>query len=29
MAHVLLFEQIRLNDLPKVGVKNASLGEMY
>jgi pyruvate,water dikinase len=29
MAHVLWFEQIRLDDLPKVGGKNASLGEMY
>jgi len=29
MAHVQWFEQIRLEDLPKVGGKNASLGEMY
>ena len=29
MTHVLWFEQVRLNDLPKVGGKNASLGEMY
>jgi pyruvate,water dikinase len=29
MEHVLWFEQIRLDDLPRVGGKNASLGEMY
>lgn len=29
MEHILWFEQIRLDDLPKVGGKNASLGEMY
>lgn len=29
MKHVLWFEQIRLDDLPRVGGKNASLGEMY
>src|SRR5262245_50389081 len=29
MEHVLWFEQIRLDDLPQVGGKNASLGEMY
>lgn len=29
MEHILWFEEIRLGDLPKVGGKNASLGEMY
>lgn len=29
MGHILWFEQIRLDDLPRVGGKNASLGEMY
>jgi len=29
VSYVLWFEHIRLSDLPKVGGKNASLGEMY